>query len=83
MVDWSWTQKLEESDDRRIFSAINISVFHSGYVKVKEDANVDPTSPTSSKLYATRDIKKDEELLTPYFVHDTMDMYRSTMLMKS
>jgi len=84
MVDWSWTEKLEESDERRIFSAIDISVFFNG--GMGNGANVDPMSSTSSKLYATRDIKKDEELLTSYqyqfVIHNNMYMYGSWKLLQ-
>jgi len=69
IIDWTWTQQIEtNSDEYGIFSAINISVLHNG--GRGNDANVNPRSPTSSKFYATRDIKKDEELLTDYFIYD-------------
>mmetsp|Transcript_2751 Transcript_2751/g.4830 ORF Transcript_2751/g.4830 Transcript_2751/m.4830 type:complete len:170 (+) Transcript_2751:71-580(+) len=69
IIDWTWTQQIENnSDEYGIFSAINISVLHNGGTGY--DANVNPRSPTSSKFYATRDIKKDEELLTDYFIYD-------------
>eukprot|EP00584_Thalassiosira_punctigera_P017928 CAMPEP_0172565214 /NCGR_PEP_ID=MMETSP1067-20121228/107392_1 /TAXON_ID=265564 ORGANISM="Thalassiosira punctigera, Strain Tpunct2005C2" /NCGR_SAMPLE_ID=MMETSP1067 /ASSEMBLY_ACC=CAM_ASM_000444 /LENGTH=77 /DNA_ID=CAMNT_0013356049 /DNA_START=54 /DNA_END=283 /DNA_ORIENTATION=+ len=60
VLDWTWTQKLDEDGEYRIFSALDISALHNGGRGA--DANVNPKLPTSSKFYATRDIKKDEEL---------------------
>jgi len=69
IIDWTWTQQIENNSDKYgIFSAINVSVLHNG--GTGNDANVNPRLPTSSKFYATRDIKKDEELLTDYFIYD-------------
>ncbi|KAL7543106.1 hypothetical protein ACHAXR_012673 [Thalassiosira sp. AJA248-18] len=69
MVDWTWTQQSDEDGEFHIFSAINISVLHNG---ATEAANVNPTSSTSSKFYATRDINRGEELLTDYGWYDTV-----------
>ncbi|KAL7528824.1 hypothetical protein ACHAXR_006644 [Thalassiosira sp. AJA248-18] len=68
-VDWTWTQR---KDDGKfgIFSAINISILlNSGD---EDSINISPESPVSSKFYATRDIKRGEELLYDYDIYDTV-----------
>lgn len=69
VIDWTWTQQLADDGQYRIVSAMDISVLHNG--GRGKDANVNPNSATSMKFYATRDIKKDEELLYNYDVYDT------------
>ncbi|KAL7527309.1 hypothetical protein ACHAXR_003651 [Thalassiosira sp. AJA248-18] len=68
MIEWPWTQQTEDGTFR-IFSAINISVLFNGS---SEAANINPTSSPSSKFYATRDIKRGEELLYDYRIYDTV-----------
>lgn len=66
---WSWTQEREDGS-LAIYVAFNISVlFNSG--ENGERNNVSPESSVSSKFYATRDIKKGEELLYDYGVYVT------------
>ncbi len=61
ILDWTWTQKLNEDGEYGIFSALDISVLHNGGRGA--GANVNPKSPTSSKF---------EELLTDYLIYDTV-----------
>lgn len=68
LIDWSWTQQLEEGGKYRLLSAINISIFHNGDSK---KANIKPRSPSSQQFYATRDIKEGEELLYDYHIYHT------------
>mmetsp|Transcript_26426 Transcript_26426/g.48625 ORF Transcript_26426/g.48625 Transcript_26426/m.48625 type:complete len:392 (+) Transcript_26426:53-1228(+) len=70
VIDWSWTQQTEKNGKYKIFSAMNISVLLNGGDETVY--NLNPTSKTSSKMYATRDINKDEELLTDYDIYDTV-----------
>lgn len=71
MIDWTWTQKTSEGGKYRIFSAMNISVLCNGAMEDGE-VNMTPRESTSSKMYATRDIQKGEEILTDYEMYDTV-----------
>lgn len=84
MIDWSWTQQMEEGGDFRIFSATNISIMNNS--GKKQSRNMSPKSSycdrerydfrggetCSSKMYALRDIKKGEELLFDYSLYPTV-----------
>ena len=65
MIEWTWTQRLEEDGPMKIMTAINISaMLSSGLTNTDSDlANVMPESSTSQLYYATRDIKSGEEIL--------------------
>ena len=40
-------------------------------MNASSEPNTVPKDPTSSKMFATRDIMKDEEILTDYEVYET------------
>lgn len=64
MQEWPWTMRLEEDGPLRIVFSPNISIYmNSGY---GDPGNVLPASETSRKMYAVRDIKQDEEIITNY-----------------
>ena len=64
--EWTWTQPTEKGGPYKIFTAFNISILmNSG------NPNAMPKNKFSSKMYATRDIKKDEEILTDYDMYPT------------
>jgi len=56
MIDWTWTQQTEEGGEYVIFAAMNISVLLN--TGGKRDININPSSSYTSRMYATRDIKK-------------------------
>eukprot|EP00580_Thalassiosira_gravida_P006058 CAMPEP_0201656226 /NCGR_PEP_ID=MMETSP0493-20130528/46417_1 /ASSEMBLY_ACC=CAM_ASM_000838 /TAXON_ID=420259 /ORGANISM="Thalassiosira gravida, Strain GMp14c1" /LENGTH=111 /DNA_ID=CAMNT_0048132835 /DNA_START=660 /DNA_END=995 /DNA_ORIENTATION=+ len=64
MMEWSWTQSFMDGHviKDEIFAAINISVFLGG-TRIGRVKNVD-CEPPSSRYYATRDIRKDEAILS-------------------
>eukprot|EP00985_Skeletonema_marinoi_P013789 scaffold6881_cov127-Skeletonema_marinoi.AAC.7 len=71
ITEWTWTQRLEQNGPMKIMLAINISAMLSTWQSTgftSEDANVllEPESEgsTSHLYYATRDIKRGEEILT-------------------
>lgn len=69
VMEWAWTQQLQEGGDFYICVAINISsLMNSGG---DEKANALPTSSTTTVFYATKDIHKDEEILTDYEIYTT------------
>mmetsp|Transcript_22066 Transcript_22066/g.37846 ORF Transcript_22066/g.37846 Transcript_22066/m.37846 type:complete len:345 (+) Transcript_22066:229-1263(+) len=68
MIDWAWTQQTEKGGKTKVLSAINISILLNSH---KTYYNVIPKSSYSQKMYATRDIKKDEELLGDYSIYRT------------
>ena len=70
MIDWTWTQKTELNGPFHIFSAMNISILLND--GDEDEQNVMPKSDASSFMYATKDIKKGEELLTDYYIYDTV-----------
>eukprot|EP00985_Skeletonema_marinoi_P026604 scaffold20720_cov196-Skeletonema_marinoi.AAC.1 len=63
ITEWTWTQRLEQDGPMKIMLAINISAMLSPSF-TSEEANVLPESSTSQLYYATRDIKRGEEILT-------------------
>lgn len=69
MIDWTWTQRVEEGGPIKVYSAINISILCNG--GNKKNVNIPPKSGTSAVYYAVKDIKKDEELLTDYSIFET------------
>ncbi|KAL9184780.1 hypothetical protein ACHAXT_012750 [Thalassiosira profunda] len=70
VIDWTWTAKTEEKGKWKIFTAMNISILLNG--AESSQWNVNPKSSTSSLMYALRDIRKGEELLTDYEMYDTV-----------
>ncbi len=66
--EWTWTQKDEKKGPYKIFTALNISILMNG----SSHPNTMPKSSYSSIMYALRDIKKDEEILTDYKVYPTL-----------
>ena len=66
--EWTWTQQTEKGGPYKIFTAFNISILMNG----SKHANTMPPNSYSSKMYATRDIKKDEEILTEYSIYPTL-----------
>lgn len=69
MTEWSWTQQLEEGGQMKILTSINISILMN--MGVTEQINAVPKSGTESVFYATRDIKKGQEILTDYEIYET------------
>jgi len=63
ITEWTWTQRLEQNGPMKIMLAINISAMLSPSF-TSEEANVLPESSTSQLYYATRNIKRGEEILT-------------------
>ena len=64
---WAWTQQFEEHGPYFMVMSFNIdTLMNSG-----KNPNAIPPSSTSSMMYATRDIKKDEEILTSYSIYPT------------
>jgi len=70
MTEWSWTQRLENDGPMKLLTAINISVLMNMGLNPAQ-INAVPKSSTSSLFYATKDIKKGEEILTDYDIYDT------------
>ena len=64
VIDWSWTAQTEKGGKYKLFSAVDISVLCNG--GNDDTINVNPLSEFTSEMYATRDIKKGEELLMDY-----------------
>lgn len=71
MIDWTWTQKVQKGGRFWILTAMNISILLNGGQDA-EEININPKEAASSKIYATRDIQKDKELLTDYTIYDTV-----------
>ena len=69
-TEWSWTQRLENDGPMKLLTAINISVLMNMGLNPAQ-INAVPKSSTSSLFYATKDIKKGEEILTDYEIYDT------------
>ena len=65
--EWTWTQQTEKGGPYKIFTAFNISIL----MNSSKAPNTMPKSSYSSKMYALRDIKKDEEILTDYKIYPT------------
>ena len=68
-TEWTWTQRLEEDGPMRLLTALDISTMMN--MGTPEQINAMPKSSTSSVFYATKDIKKGEEILTDYDMYDT------------
>ena len=68
-TEWTWTQRLEEGGQMRLLTALDISAMMNN--GTPEQINAMPKSSTSSVFYATRDIKKGEEILTDYDMYET------------
>ena len=61
MLEWPWTQRLDDGKLHIVFSP-NMSIYmNSGYGR---PGNTLPDSKTSRKMYAVKDIMKDEEIIT-------------------
>lgn len=73
VMEWAWTQQFEDDGPYHICLAINISSLMNtkGDDEEGEGANALPVSGLTSKFYALKDIKKDEEILTDYTIYDT------------
>ena len=64
VVDWAWSRKTSENGPETICLSINIaSLMNSGK---PGDVNVSIKSSTSDSFFATRFIRKDEEILTHF-----------------
>ena len=71
MIDWTWTQKDKYDNEKyNIYSSMNIAILCNG--GNDKTTNINANNDTSSKMYALRDITKDEELLTDYEMYDTV-----------
>lgn len=66
-AEWTWTQQTKKGGPYKIFTAFNISIL----MNTSNNPNTMPKSKYSSRMYALRDIKKDEEILTDYRVYPT------------
>ena len=66
-TEWTWTQQMKEDGPYVIRTAFNISVL----MNSSKDPNAMPPNSYSSKFFALRDIKKDEEILTDYKIYPT------------
>ena len=66
-TEWTWTQQTEKGGPFKIYTAFNISILMNGSKK----PNTMPKNSYSSRMYALRDIKKDEEILTDYNIYPT------------
>ena len=62
-IDWTWTQHQEIRTDMNIAILMNAANW-------KSEGETEPNLSASIKMYATRDIKKGEELLYNYEEHD-------------
>eukprot|EP00984_Skeletonema_dohrnii_P002606 scaffold912_cov121-Skeletonema_dohrnii-CCMP3373.AAC.7 len=70
VMEWTWTQQFQEGGDYHICLAINISsLMNTG--DDEDEVNALPTSSMTAMFYATRDIRKDEEILTDYEIYKT------------
>ena len=70
VIDWSWTAQTEKGGKYKLFSAVDISVLCNG--GNDDTINVNPLSEFTSEMYATRDIKKGEELLMDYDTYESV-----------
>ena len=68
LSEWTWTQRKKKDGPYKIFTAFNISILMNGSNK----PNTMPKVGHSSRMYALRDIKKDEEILTDYKIYPTL-----------
>ena len=64
VIDWAWSRKVQENGPEAICLSINIaSLMNSGG---PDEVNVSINSSSSDSFFATRDIEKDEEILTHF-----------------
>lgn len=69
LSDWTWTQQFKKNGQYHILTGPNISsLFNNGR---KDNVNALPESEISWTFHATRDIEKEEEILTDYDVYPT------------
>jgi len=66
-TEWTWTQQLKKGGPYTVRTAFNISIL----MNSSKAPNTMPKDSYSSKFFATRDIKKDEEILTDYKIYPT------------
>lgn len=71
VIDWSWIQKKSRDGKNRLFTAMNISILLNGANDIRH-VNMKPVSTIATRFYATRNIKKGQELLTDYDVYETV-----------
>eukprot|EP00984_Skeletonema_dohrnii_P008723 scaffold3256_cov111-Skeletonema_dohrnii-CCMP3373.AAC.3 len=76
ITEWTWTQRLEQNGPMKIMLVINASaMLNTGLTP--EEVNLLPEpktkSSTSQLFYATRDIKRGEEILTDLTFRDQSD----------
>ena len=81
ITEWTWTQRLEQNGPMMIMLAINASAMLSTSF-TSEEANVLPESSTSQLYYATRDIKRGEEILTDSTFRDQRDFAATDLGMR-
>eukprot|EP00984_Skeletonema_dohrnii_P010544 scaffold4110_cov77-Skeletonema_dohrnii-CCMP3373.AAC.9 len=65
VTEWAWTQGQVKNGPLKLMTSFTISILINEGM-TDEDINVLPESNVSPLFYATRDIKKGEELLTTY-----------------
>jgi len=73
-TDWHWIQRFEDGGEYVMIGAINISsLMNSGGPEYGPGRmpNALPENEFSGRFLATRDIKKDEEILTDYYAFPT------------
>lgn len=70
ILQWAWTQQYEKNGPMMLLLEINIAILMNEG-NTDEEVNVLPKDKYSSKFYATRNIKKDEEILYDYSVYST------------
>ena len=69
ITEWTWTQRLEQNGPMMIMLAINASaMLNTGLTP--EEVNFLPETSTSQLYYATRNIKRGEEILTDLTLRD-------------
>ena len=66
-AEWTWTQPTERGGPYKLFTAFNISIL----MNSSTNPNTMPKNKYHTKMYATRDINKDEEILTDYNIYPT------------
>jgi hypothetical protein len=70
VTEWTWTQRQAPNGPMQIMTSFNIAVLMNE-ADTDEDVNAVPMNSLSSSFYATRDIKKGEEILTDYGIYKT------------
>ena len=82
ITEWTWTQRLEQDGPMMIMLAINASAMLSTSFS-SEEVNVLPETSTSQLYYATRDIKRGEEILTDSTFRDQRDFAATDLGMRA